>query len=212
MVDNIKESLSALIDQEASEIEVHRLLRSVERDASLKTSWLRYQQIRSVIRQEQRLPIEAHLELNQRINAVIEAESPFADETGRKQRYAAVKLLKPVGGLAVAASLVAAIFMGFQTTQLVDSGAQQPIDIATGPAEPAQTVADAAIFSELADTPLNTTFASNGSDDEFELRELDEEKKKRLRAYLMRHDRLLMRHDRLSKMNPYARVSNTKKK
>ena len=34
-----KESLSALIDGEASEIEVHRLVREFDSDSSLATSW-----------------------------------------------------------------------------------------------------------------------------------------------------------------------------
>lgn len=222
MADNIKESLSALMDGEASELELHRLLRMVEQDASLKSSWLSYQQIRSVIRQEQRLSTEAHLALNKRILTVIEAEPPFADEIPRNRRHATLKLLKPVGGLAVAASLLAAIFLGVQTTQLVDSGPanQDSADIAaqteavrTGPAQTIamktttdQGVAATAVSSARADSSLE--FASSDSEpsaQESELRELDEENMKRFRAYIMRHDRL-------SKINPYARVSNTKKK
>ena len=122
MADNTKESLSAWLDGEASEIEVHRLLRQVELDAGLKSNWVAYQQIRSVIRQEQRLSAHEHLQLNLRIKAAIEAEPPFADEFGKEQGSKAVKLYKPVAGLAVAASLVAAIFLGVQSTQLVDSG------------------------------------------------------------------------------------------
>jgi len=205
LADNIKESLSALMDGEASEIEVHRLLRQVEKDAGLKSNWLAYQQIRSVIGKEQRISSQAHLELNHRIKAEIEAEPPYVDKPVREQRLPA-RILKPVGGLAVAATLVAAIFLGVQTTQLVDSEAtpssQDSIAVA------AQTEPESPVPPQLIDSSRKTTLASNNSEsfgDESELRELDEEKKKRLRAYLMRHDRL-------SKMNPYARVSTNKKK
>lgn len=204
MADNIKESLSAWLDGEASEIEVHRLLRQVAEDVSLKSNWLAYQQIRSVIRQEQPLSTRAHQQLNLRIKAAIEAEPPFADKTA-SDRYAAVKLLKPVAGLAVAASLVAAIFLGVQATQLVDSGAsnQDPLDVA------AQTVAESPVTATaLTDSDRQTTLAGIDSEpfwDESELRELDEEKKKFFRA-------MAMRHTRMSKMNSYGRVSNNQQK
>lgn len=203
MADNTKESLSAWLDGEASEIEVHRLLRQVDEDASLKSNWLAYQQIRSVIRQEQQLSTLEHQQLNHRIKAAVAAEPPYVDETA-SGRYATVKLLKPVAGLAVAASLVAAIFLGVQTTQLVSGASNQdPLDVA------AQTVAESPVAATvLNDSNRQTTLASNDREpfgDESELRELDEEKKKFFRAYAMRHTRL-------SKMNPYGRVSNNKQK
>lgn len=203
MADNIKESLSAWLDGEASEIEVHRLLRQVDEDASLKSNWLAYQQIRSVIRQEQQLSTLEHQQLNHRIKAAVAAEPPYVDETA-SGRYATVKLLKPVVGLAVAASLVAAIFLGVQTTQLVSGASNQgPLDVA------AQTVAESPVAATvLNDSNRQTTLASNDREpfgDESELRELDEEKKKFFRAYAMRHTRL-------SKMNPYGRVSTNKQK
>ncbi|HJN50101.1 MAG: sigma-E factor negative regulatory protein [Pseudomonadales bacterium] len=202
MADNTKESLSAWLDGEASEIEVHRLLRQVELDAGLKSNWVAYQQIRSVIRQEQRLSAHEHLQLNLRIKAAIEAEPPFADEFGKEQGSKAVKLYKPVAGLAVAASLVAAIFLGVQSTQLVDSGTTngEGPDMAAVSKPP---VADAT----PSDSSVQTRIASNDGEpfgDESELRELDEEKKKLFRTYVMRHDRL-------SKMKPYVRANNRQK-
>ena len=211
VADNVKQSLSAWLDGEASEIEVHRLLRQVEQDAGLKNDWLAYQQIRSVIRQEQQFSTRAHLELHDRIKAAIEAEPPFVDEIGMQQHSAAAKLYKPVAGLAVAASLVAAIFLGVQTTQMADSGTSDqgsPELTAQAPEITAQSPEFVAQAPRLAaQTDAELTPAGNDSEpfgDESELRELDEDGKKFFRTYVMRHDRL-------SKMNPYARVSNKQK-
>lgn len=43
------ESLSALVDGEASELELHRILKSFSDDEQLQNSWLRYNVIRSVL-------------------------------------------------------------------------------------------------------------------------------------------------------------------
>ena len=45
-----KESLSALIDGEANEIEIHRFVREFGRDESITQSWSIYQQIRMTAR------------------------------------------------------------------------------------------------------------------------------------------------------------------
>ena len=89
MTDTNKESLSALIDGEASEIEVHKLLRhvkSIEGEAGsispetedLHRSWARYQEIRSVIGPagskadgHSRMVASQHLALRLRISEAI---------------------------------------------------------------------------------------------------------------------------------------------
>ena len=72
-----KESLSALIDGEATEIEVHRLVREFGKDASLSVSWSVYQQIRATLRREtpmasgRGLEIEQHQRLFSKISQVL---------------------------------------------------------------------------------------------------------------------------------------------
>ena len=135
MTDTNKESLSALIDGEASEIEVHKLLRhvkSIEGEAGsispetedLHRSWARYQEIRSVIGPagsradgHSRMAASQHLALRLRISEAIEAEETHKLEgvsslVGLTPRTAMVKYRAPAAGLAIAASLVVAIFVG----------------------------------------------------------------------------------------------------
>ena len=165
MTDTNKESLSALIDGEASEIEVHKLLRhvkSIEGEAGsispetedLHRSWARYQEIRSVIGPagskadgHSRMVASQHLALRLRISEAIEAEDTHKLEgvsslVGLTPRTAMAKYRAPVAGLAIAASLVVAIFVGLspleQETGNVDaiatidaSADQQPVSVQT---------------------------------------------------------------------------------
>ena len=165
MTDTNKESLSALIDGEASEIEVHKLLRhvkSIEGEAGsispetedLHRSWARYQEIRSVIGPagsradgHSRMAASQHLALRLRISEAIEAEDTHKLEgvsslVGLTPRTAMAKYRAPAAGLAIAASLVVAIFVGLspleQETGNVDaiatidaSADQQPVSVQT---------------------------------------------------------------------------------
>ena len=218
MTDTNKESLSALIDGEASEIEVHKLLRhvkSIEGEAGsispetedLHRSWARYQEIRSVIGPagsradgHSRMAASQHLALRLRISEAIEAEDTHKLEgvsslVGLTPRTAMVKYRAPAAGLAIAASLVVAIFVGLspleQETGNVDaiatidaSADQQPVSV--------QTVSTTRSTAEV--NTLEQQLLSSGEDgmlvDDLELKELNEEQRRQMRAYLQLHDRM----------------------
>lgn len=218
MTDTNKESLSALIDGEASEIEVHKLLRhvkSIEGEAGsispetedLHRSWARYQEIRSVIGPagsradgHSRMAASQHLALRLRISEAIEAEDTHKLEgvsslVGLTPRTAMAKYRAPAAGLAIAASLVVAIFVGLspleQETGNVDaiatidaSADQQPVSV--------QTVSTTRSTAEV--NTLEQQLLSSGEDgmlvDDLELKELNEEQRRQMRAYLQLHDRM----------------------
>ena len=218
MTDTNKESLSALIDGEASEIEVHKLLRhvkSIEGEAGsispetedLHRSWARYQEIRSVIGPagsradgHSRMAASQHLALRLRISEAIDAEDTHKLEgvsslVGLTPRTAMAKYRAPVAGLAIAASLVVAIFVGLspleQETGNVDaiatidaSADQQPVSV--------QTVSTTRSTAEV--NTLEQQLLSSGDDgmlvDDLELKELNEEQRRQMRAYLQLHDRM----------------------
>lgn len=50
--DHILESVSALVDNEASEIELHRILKNISHDEELRERWRRYHIIGSIMRRE----------------------------------------------------------------------------------------------------------------------------------------------------------------
>ena len=160
-----KESLSALVDGEASEIEVHRLVREFNSDDDLRKTWLIYQKIRSVVRGERRgLELDEQRRLFGRISDAVQIEDGhhvLADKRiVRTSRLAAF--------LGVAACLVVAVFLSLLNPEMGS----------------APEVADS-ILEPTADVQLGVqeTQAS-------ELVELDEEKQRRLRTYLNQHDRM----------------------
>lgn len=128
MTEQVRESLSAWLDGEASEIEIHRLVRHYSADPSadgtgaetLLASGLTYQHVRRVLRREHGGGIshQTHLALHARISAAI-ADEP-AHSAGHSSAGLAAPVgvrpvwIKPVGSLAAAASLVVAVFVGLQ--------------------------------------------------------------------------------------------------
>ena len=191
-LDTKRESLSALIDGEASEIEVHRLVREFRSDESLTSSWAIYQQIRSTLRADSAsVSIEHHQQLFTRITDAIESEDSHSREI---QKSASPRTII-AGSLALAASMVVAIFIGIQqppkSQPLADAGAQTSsmgtVSSNQSPVLDVQTVAN------QSDVQPRTP----------ELVELDEEKQRRLRAYLNQHDQM-------SRMNPGKQFVNYK--
>ena len=191
MTDHLKQSISALLDDEASEIEVHRLLREFGDDGELKTSWIRYQQIRAVTQGHHHLSESQHVSLHTRISAAIEEE-----ESHELVTHQGLGWQRQVAGFAVAASLVAAVLVGVNLNQpgnlavpgLVEAPSSAPINT-----QLVSFGADDDNYQPATDTAF--------SEDELELRELDEVKQQQLREYLMRHDRM-------SRMNNNTRTVN----
>ena len=191
-LDTKRESLSALIDGEASEIEVHRLVREFRSDESLTSSWAIYQQIRSTLRADSgSVSIEHHQQLFARITDAIESEDSHSREI---QKSASPRTII-AGSLALAASMVVAIFIGIQ-----EPSESQPLANAG-----AQTSSMGTVSSNQSPV-LDVQTVANQSDVQprtSELVELDEEKQRRLRAYLNQHDQM-------SRMNPGKQFVNYK--
>jgi sigma-E factor negative regulatory protein RseA len=193
-LDTKREFLSSLIDGEASEIEVHRLVREFRSDESLTFSWATFQHIGSTLRGDRgavAISIEHHQKLLASITHAIESEDSHSREVQKTASPRAVI----AGSLALAASMVVAIFVGIQSLpesqSLADAG---PRAASAGTASnnplPALDVQTVAAPSEVQRrTP--------------ELVELDEEKQRRLRAYLNQHDQM-------SRMNSGKKFVNYK--
>lgn len=78
MTDKRKEELSALMDGEASELELRRLLKSMEQDSELSDTWERYHMIRSGLQGHTQLPLD--LDISDRVARALESEQPLFDE------------------------------------------------------------------------------------------------------------------------------------
>ncbi len=191
-LDTKRESLSALIDGEASEIEVHRLVREFRSDESLTSSWAIYQQIRSTLRADSgSVSVEHHQQLFARITDAIESEDSHSREIQKSTSPRTII----AGSLALAASMVVAIFVGIQ-----EPSESQPLANVG-----AQTSSMGTVSSNQSPV-LDVQTVANQSDVQprtSELVELDEEKQRRLRAYLNQHDQM-------SRMNPGKQFVNYK--
>jgi sigma-E factor negative regulatory protein RseA len=101
----IKESLSALMDGQADELEVRRVLKEVSEDDELRDTWRRHQMAAAAMRRE--LP-EQVIDYSVAIRAAIENEQSHGASA------TANRLIKPLGRFAVAASVAAIALIGVQ--------------------------------------------------------------------------------------------------
>lgn len=125
MTEQLRESLSALMDDQASDLEMRRLLGEFEGDPALRQTWVRYQIARSAMAGQ---PVtHVRFDISQRVSAAIAAEAPTARTTLRE------RWMRPLASLAVAASVTAVVVLGGQ--QLYQAGtldAQNAPAIASG--------------------------------------------------------------------------------
>lgn len=154
-----QESLSALVDNEASELELRRLLKQSETDPEVKETWGRYQLSSAVIRGE--FPTQGFVDLSARISAAIDDEPahdcdiPQITESSDKPRN---RWWHAAGRFAVAASVAGAVVLGAQQygDQILTGNPTN--DLAEAPA-PTQAVPLPAGFN--APVPLNARTVSS---------------------------------------------------
>lgn len=106
--DRDTEALSALMDGEAQELELRRLLDAVERDPELRSRWARQQRV-SAAMQGQRIA-DSGIDVSRGVREALEAKP-------RINR-------NPLWSMAVAASVTLAVVMGGQQLMLPDTSVQ----------------------------------------------------------------------------------------
>ena len=141
----LNESLSALMDGEASELEIQRLLK--ESDASggdLQQRWSRYQLAGNVMRGEQVAPVDLGLAAS--ISAAI-ADEPSLAETAQPAsandaRDGAVRSRwwRPLSRGAVAATVAFAAVLGVQQMQSPQTGGELVAEVERPAQQPVQSV------------------------------------------------------------------------
>ncbi|WP_439889314.1 RseA family anti-sigma factor [Pseudomonas sp. MBLB4123] len=142
----LQESLSAVMDNEADELELRRVLGASD-DAELRATWSRYQIARAVMHKEL---LEPKLDIAAAVSAALADEAlPVAEKTSRGPWRA-------VGRLAVAASVTVAVLAGVRLYNQDEIGAAQLAQQAAQPAlasPQAQGPAMLAGFSSAAEQP-----------------------------------------------------------
>ncbi len=128
----LQESLSALMDNEADELEVRRVLQAADQDPALRSTWARYQMARSVMHKE---PWQGSVDLSAGIAAALKDEPALQMES--EQAAPAVTqgsvLWRNFGRVAVAASVTLAVLVGVRMVNQGDAPTQ-PMTAATSPA------------------------------------------------------------------------------
>ena len=130
MSDEIREQLSALIDDELSDLERPLLLGRLERDAELSECLGRYQLIGEVLRGAGKT---ATLSVAGRVREAVEREDAIEPLPGRSARRSAYRW-KPLAGVGVAASVALLAILG--VTMLRDSGTDSVPALASGDTAP----------------------------------------------------------------------------
>lgn len=103
--ESLRESLSALMDDAAEQLEVRRVLHAGEQDPEIRRSWERYQLARSVMHKE---PWQTGIDLSAGIAAALADEPPLKAAPAARSTRWKVQL----GRVAVAASVTVAVLVG----------------------------------------------------------------------------------------------------
>ncbi len=127
----LAESLSALMDNEASELELQRLLKALDTDPELKTTWSRYQIASAGLKGK--LPVMVSSDFATRVSAAIDAEDVYSRPVSTNHPSASLntksasgdvvalpsRWWQQAGRVAVAASVAGALIVGVQQYQSV---------------------------------------------------------------------------------------------
>ena len=119
MSERLRESLSAVMDGEANELELERVLSRIEGDEQLRQTWVRYNAVQSV--NEGAHIAHLSMDVSHRVRAALAQD----DSTDRaKINGLAQRFFKPLASFAVAASVAATVVIGGQ--QLYQIGDTTP--------------------------------------------------------------------------------------
>lgn len=118
MSEKMRESLSALMDDEANELELERVLANIGNDEELRQAWLRYHVASDAASGQAQAYMER--DISKQVQAAIgvgaAADIPDA-ASGFRQR-----VLRPLTSFAVAASVAATVVIGGQQLAQVGAG------------------------------------------------------------------------------------------
>jgi sigma-E factor negative regulatory protein RseA len=130
MSEKLRESLSAVMDGEANELELERILSRIGEDDELRQTWVRYSAVHSVNAGGQLADLS--LDISRRVSTAISGDSSTA--TSSKVAGMAQRFFKPLASFAVAASVAATVVIGGQ--QLYQIGSTDPYGSAIAGASP----------------------------------------------------------------------------
>ena len=115
MSDRLRESVSALMDGEADELELRRLLLA-ENKTAVNRHWSRYHLQRDVIQDQAGISMFRDLDISAQVSEAINSQGTSINKLTSSQ------WLRPLTGFAVAASVAVAMVVGVQSLQPAATG------------------------------------------------------------------------------------------
>jgi sigma-E factor negative regulatory protein RseA len=117
-----KESLSALMDGEADELEIRRVLNQLDKDDELRDHWKNYHLMGSLMRDESFDSLDLTRGINQILDGELAANGAADINTPQLQRESHVQKsrsawYKPLTSVAVAASVTLAVLLGVNSIE-----------------------------------------------------------------------------------------------
>ena len=191
----LKESLSALLDNEAQELETRRVLNEMERDAELKSTWQNYQMIGDLMRNE----VSSPMDLTDAINQQIDGQEAMPE--GQITEAASKSWMRPFTSVAVAASVTLAVLlgvqMGEQETSPISIASQAPAAVEVAPNAVAPSLISGAVEAPVQVASTDVAPAESAED--------LEQAQQKLQEYLMEHTENAAGNTNRGAL-PYARV------
>jgi len=131
MSDKTEQDVSALLDDELSNHQLHDLADKLEQDQELKDAYSRYALVSDVLHNH--VPDSVDIDFSQHVSKALQQEPTVLG--GFKQRYHLPVVAKQIAGLAMAASVTAVAILGIQSYSVSEQPAA-PV-IASVPVAPA---------------------------------------------------------------------------
>jgi sigma-E factor negative regulatory protein RseA len=156
--ENSGETISALLDNEADDLELRRFLKSCEQDPALLETWERYSLVQSALH-ESAQPVNASL--SQRIAAQIEQEAPLSAAPVAPTQSS---WKEGIAKMAIAASVAAVFLVAVQVNLDSSPGTSAVPVIADQSAEniEAPVISSLAATTLLAEASLNAPVVVDG--------------------------------------------------
>lgn len=137
MKERNNESLSALMDGEADELEIRRILNQLDKDDELSDKWKNYHLMGSLMREENFEGVDLTQGINQALDGVADSSGNDSTVLQEASNDGASKpaWYKPLTSVAVAASVTLAVLLGVQSIEpnegvgLASNNTQPPAEL-----------------------------------------------------------------------------------
>jgi sigma-E factor negative regulatory protein RseA len=198
MNEQIRESLSALMDGEANELEIQRLLKHADAE-SLRSTWMRYHLVRHTLREGS--AAYTYIDVSAGVMAALSGEPGIDIKPVARWK----NFLQPAASFAVAASVFAAVLVGSQFYGLLGAGGD-----AGGAPELAARVSTVGMVNTLGGSAVRAGYASPAlKPAQTRYADYDKMARQRLQRYMLSHTEEASLNAPQGMM-PYARVATFK--